>query len=55
MSEDDKQDVFDFLDALRQTGQVNMFGSAPYVEQEFDVDHKEARQLVVKWMATYED
>lgn len=42
-----------FLEMLRRSGLVNMFGSAPYVEQEFGVSHKEAMKIVADWMKNY--
>lgn len=51
----DKEQVFRFLDELRESGITNMFGAAPYVEEEFGVDRKEARKLLVEWMETFGD
>lgn len=47
--------IFDYLEALRESGATNMFGAAPYVEQEFGVSRREARELLLKWMASYPD
>jgi len=29
---------------------VNMFGAAPYLEMEFDLDRREAKQVLMAWM-----
>lgn len=42
-----------FLDALRKSGDVNMFGAAPYVSEAFGVSKQEARDLVKNWMDTF--
>jgi hypothetical protein len=42
--------VFVFLLKLRDSGVVNMFGAAPYLEEEFDFDRKEANDWLAKWM-----
>lgn len=42
-----------YLERLRRSGVVNMYGAAPYVENEFDVSHEEARAIVADWMRNY--
>ena len=42
-----------FLDDLRESGSINMFGAAPYVADAFGVSKYEARDLVIKWMDTF--
>jgi len=51
----DKEMVFDYLDNLRESGAVNMFGAASYVKEVFDVDLKTARALLSEWMRTYSE
>lgn len=46
---------FDYLDALRMSGVTNMYGAVPYLRDTFDLDRDEARQILVKWMETYEN
>jgi hypothetical protein len=42
-----------FLDDLRESGDTNMFGAAPYVQEEFGVTRAEARAIVSAWMASF--
>lgn len=42
---------FLFLNALRESGEVNMFGATPYIQEEFDVTRKEAEGILIRWMA----
>lgn len=49
----DKEEVFLYLDELRESGVTNMFGAGPYVEDEFDLDRRTARSLVMEWMKTF--
>jgi hypothetical protein len=42
-----------FLDDLRESGSINMFGAAPYVADAFGVSKYEARDLVINWMETF--
>jgi hypothetical protein len=44
------REEFTYLNRLRESGEVNMFGAAPYVEMEFDVSRREAKQVLMDWM-----
>ena len=48
-----QEEVNLFLDELRKTGSINMFGAAPYVAKQFGVNGQEARSLVVNWMENF--
>ncbi len=50
-----KQEVFEYLDHLREKGITNMFGATPYVQNEFALERKEARELLGEWMATFSE
>lgn len=49
---DDK--YFIYLDNLRESGITNMFGSAPFLAEEFDIPRSEAVKIVSKWMDTFD-
>ena len=51
----DKEKIFEYLDNLRESGVTNMFGAGQYVEGAFSVSRREAGDLVVEWMTTFED
>jgi len=55
MSDNFKENVFEFLDDLRESGAVNMFGAGQFVQEAFDVDRREARTLVGEWMDTFSE
>lgn len=42
-----------YLEKLRRTGLVNMFGASVYLENDFNLSHTEARQILVDWMKNY--
>ena len=42
-----------YLENLRRSGVCNMFGATPYIEEEFGVDKKEARTILMDWMNNY--
>ena len=46
MNQDHKQ----FLDNLRDSGLVNMFFAAPSLQQEFEMEKKEAESVLFEWM-----
>ena len=47
------RDYMEFLTKLRDSGKTNMFGAAPYLQQAFDLEKKEARELLAYWMGSY--
>ena len=49
----DAPEVFKCLDALRESGKINMFGAAPHVQEWFGLNKHEARYLVGEWMRTF--
>ena len=51
----DKQEVFEFLDKLRNSGATNMFGAGVYVQRKFRLSNKQSKDLLVEWMETYSD
>ena len=47
------QEHKEFLDELRESGEVNMFGARPHLMEEFDLTKEEAGAILSEWMATY--
>ena len=50
LNEDNSDMYYKFLDNLRDKGTTNMFGASPYLQQAFDLEKKEARKILAKWM-----
>lgn len=48
-----KNEVFRFLDSVRENGSINMCGAAPYIQESFDVNRREAKHLLLEWMNTF--
>ena len=44
-----------YLNALRESGAINMFSAAPYVAETFGVTKNEAKQYLKNWMDTFAD
>lgn len=40
---------FTILDALRESGQMNMFGAPRYLTEEFGLEKNEARKIFTSW------
>ena len=47
------EEYFEYLNTLRETGVTNMFGAAPYLEQAFGLNRREARKVLSEWMNQY--
>jgi hypothetical protein len=47
-------EAFEYLDELRESGVVNMFGATTYVVDDLGHDKKTARNLVTAWMKSYD-
>ena len=52
---DQEQEVLEFLNILHDSGATNMFGAVPYIKDEFELDSKEAKSLLMLWMANFND
>lgn len=48
-------EVFTFLNELRDSGETNMFGAAPYIQNEFATDKADARMWLSLWMGNYNE
>lgn len=44
-----------YLEELRQSGETNMFGSAPHLREEFGLGRREAIKIVASWMDNYQE
>jgi hypothetical protein len=50
----EEDEYFTYLDTLRDSGVTNMFGAAPYLIEQFGVNRQQARDILLKWMDTFE-
>ena len=44
-----------YLDNLRKSGIVNMFGAVGYIRSEFDLSKTDATDVLTHWMKTSEE
>ena len=54
MIPEEMRKYFVYLENLRRSGITNMFGAAPYLAEEFDLDMREARKILSAWMSNYD-
>ena len=47
------EEYFEFLDDLRETGDINMFGAAGVLVEVFDITKQEAREILSAWMKQF--
>lgn len=46
---------FEFLNELRESGQINMFGAAPVLADTFGMSKSQARGVLSAWMKSFEE
>ena len=44
------EDINAYLNGLRESGAINMFGAVPYLEDTFDMSKAEAKAALFAWM-----
>jgi hypothetical protein len=45
-----EKEIFEYLDNLRESGITNMLGAGIFLQQEFGLGKREAREILVKWI-----
>lgn len=45
-----RKEIYHFLLELRNTGEINMFGASPYIQDEFDLDKYQSREILNRFM-----
>jgi hypothetical protein len=55
LDESIRDEVFQYLDELRESGDTNMFGAGPYLMAEFDFDRATAHAWLSEWMRTFSE
>ena len=43
----------DYLDELRESGVTNMLGAGSYLQDKFELDKNEAKEILLYWMKTF--
>lgn len=51
MPDSKRENYFAFLDALRESGRINMFGAAPFLRDAFpELSGEQAKAVLMSWM-----
>lgn len=45
-----RKEIYHFLLELRDSCEINMFGASPYIQDEFDLDKYQSRELLNRFM-----
>lgn len=48
-----KQYYWNYLEELRRSGIINMYGAVPYLMEEFGLDKQTAKDVLLDWMENY--
>ena len=46
---------YKYLEKLRQSGEVNMYGAVPYLQNKFGLSYSDAKVILLNWMEHYEE
>ena len=46
---------FEYLDTLKESGVTNMFGSVPYIQNQFGVPEPQAKKIFKAWWETFDE
>ena len=55
LTDEPEKEYFLFLNDLRDSGKTNMFGATPYLQSAFDLEKKEAREILTRWMKSFSE
>lgn len=51
MPDSKRENYFAFLDALRESGRINMFGAVPFLRETFpELSVEQANAVLISWM-----
>lgn len=54
VSTDKRDEIFAFLDIVRESGSINMFAAAPQIQEFFGLSRVEAKDILLEWMMSFE-
>ena len=48
-----KEELFDYLEALRESGVTNMYGAGEYLEYKYELNSDDANTILLQWMKEF--
>lgn len=55
LTQADREELFDHLDLVRESGEINMFAAPNYLRENFDVSRKCANQIFLEWIENFKE
>ena len=55
MIKEEWYEYYVYLEELRQSGITNMFGAAPYLQEAYGLNPREASKVLGNWMDNYQE
>jgi len=49
----DVADVYLYLDGLRESGEINMYGAGPYLQEDFGFSKADSHKVLGWWMKDF--
>ena len=53
MTNESKEEIFTFLNDVRESSAVNMFEGGRLIQEQYGLSRYEARDILLEWMKTY--
>jgi hypothetical protein len=47
------EQYYQFLNDLRDSGEINMWGASPYLQAEFGLTRQEAKSIFLAWIRSF--
>jgi hypothetical protein len=48
-----KETIYKYLEALRDSGAINMWGAGAYLERDFGLNRREAKAALLDWFESF--
>lgn len=52
---EEEKEMFDYLNDLRESGDINMFSASSYLVDEFNIQKNQASKVLAKWMMNFNE
>ena len=49
------EEHLEYLDNLRESGVTNMFGAGSFLEERYNIEQKDAHEILGYWMKTFSE
>ena len=55
LTQADREELFDHLDLVRESGEINIFDAPAYLREQFDLSRKCTAQIFAEWMENFSE